>query len=734
MKKFLRTLFAVFAAASILSACGGGGGGSDVGGGGDGGGGGGGTTPATYALGGTVAGLKTGQSVTLLNGAATMTAGNGTFAFPVKLQAGTSYSITAQNPPGMTCAVSNGSGVMPAADVNNVTVNCAAAPTYTLGGTVNGLTSGQSVTLLNGTDTVATGNGAFTFNVQVPVGVGYNVTAQSPSGMSCAVSNGSGVMPAANVSNVTVNCTTASTYTLGGTVTGLTAAQSVTLLNNGAGAITVGSGTFTFPVKPQAGASYNVTAQNQPGMSCTVKNGSGVMPAANVTNIAVSCVVAPTYTLGGTVSGLTSGQSVTLTNVLDTVTVGNGTFTFGVQLSTGTSYSVTAQNPPGMTCAVSNGSGTMPAANVTNVAVNCVANAAPTFTLGGNVTGLGAGQTVTLLNNGVTALTIGNGPFTLPTQLQAGTSYNITAQNPSGMTCTVTNGSSVMPAANVNNVAVNCTVVPTFTLGGTVNGLGMDQSITLHNGTDTVTTGNGTFTFSVKLPAGANYNVTADNPSGLVCTVSNGNGAMPANDKTNVAVSCVTDPGPPPATYTLGGTITGLGAGQTVEVCNVAAPFCILGITSISAGNGPFTIQGTPGNNYNVAVFSAPGTTCVVSNGSGVMPAANVTNVAVSCVVGSTYTLGGTVSGLPDGSQSVILHLNINVAGIGSGEETLSGNSYGYAGGNSAFTFSTPLPAGASYSITADNPPGTTCVVSNGSGDMPAANVNNVAVNCTVNP
>ena len=716
MKKFLRTLFAVFAAASILSACGGGG--SDVGGGGDGGGGGGGTTPATYALGGTVAGLKTGQSVTLLNGAATMTAGNGTFAFPVKLQAGTSYSITAQNPPGMTCAVSNGSGVMPAADVNNVTVNCAAAPTYTLGGIVNGLTSGQSVTLLNGTDTVATGNGAFTFNVQVPVGVGYNVTAQSPSGMSCAVSNGSGVMPAANVSNVTVNCTTASTYTLGGTVTGLTAAQSVTLLNNGAGAITVGSGTFTFPVKPQAGASYNVTAQNQPGMSCTVKNGSGVMPAANVTNIAVSCVVAPTYTLGGTVSGLTSGQSVTLSNVLDTVTVGNGTFTFGVQLSTGTSYSVTAQNPPGMTCAVSNGSGTMPAANVTNVAVNCVANAAPTFTLGGNVTGLGAGQTVTLLNNGVTALTIGNGPFTLPTQLQAGTSYNITAQNPSGMTCTVTNGSSVMPAANVTNVAVNCTVVPTFTLGGTVNGLGMDQSITLHNGTDTVTTGNGTFTFSVKLPAGTNYNVTADNPSGLVCTVSNGNGAMPANDKTNVAVSCVIDTGPPPATYTLGGTITGLGAGQTVYVAQVTG---LTGFNSVTVGNGPFTLPMKLQAGTDYSVFAAS-SNCTVSNGSGVMPAANVTNIVVSCGLPS-YTVGGTVTGLPS-DHIALLHIDNTIAPYG---ESMNAS-------NGAFTFPTQLPAGVSYSITAtDAVSGATCLVSNGGGSMPAANVNNVEVNCTAN-
>jgi type IV pilus assembly protein PilY1 len=84
-----------------------------------------------------------------------------------------------------------------------------------------------------------------------------------------------------------------------------------------------------------------------------------------------------TYSIGGSVTGLTSG-SVTLANGSDSVTQsGNGGFTFPTKLTQGSSYSVTiSSQPAGETCIVANGSGTVNSSNVTNVSVSCSASAA----------------------------------------------------------------------------------------------------------------------------------------------------------------------------------------------------------------------------------------------------------------------------------------------------------------------------------------------------------------------
>ncbi len=58
-----------------------------------------------------------------------------------------------------------------------------------------------------------------------------------------------------------------------------------------------------------------------------------------------------------------------------------------------------ATQPAGQTCTVTNGSGTT-TANVTNVAVACAAHPPTNRTIGGTVSGLAAGQSVVLQNNG----------------------------------------------------------------------------------------------------------------------------------------------------------------------------------------------------------------------------------------------------------------------------------------------------------------------------------------------
>ena len=79
-----------------------------------------------------------------------------------------------------------------------------------------------------------------------------------------------------------------------------------------------------------------------------------------------------TFSVGGTISGLT-GTVVLRNNGGDDLSrSANGVFTFVTELSNSASYAVTVfTQPSGQTCVVSNGSGTVSSANVTNVGVVC---------------------------------------------------------------------------------------------------------------------------------------------------------------------------------------------------------------------------------------------------------------------------------------------------------------------------------------------------------------------------
>src|SRR6267154_1635327 len=179
------------------------------------------------------------------------------------------------------------------------------------------------------------------------------------------------------------SCSRAPTYTVGGTVSGLTGSGLV-LQNNGGNDLAVSAnGAFTFLTAQKKGASYSVTVLTQPsGQSCTVSNGTGSV-SANVTNVAVICVTSA-YTIGGTVSGLT-GTGLVLQNNggNDRAISADGAFTFSTALAGGASYSVTVLTPPsGEGCSVTNGTGSIASANVTNVAITCTAPpSAPTLGL-----------------------------------------------------------------------------------------------------------------------------------------------------------------------------------------------------------------------------------------------------------------------------------------------------------------------------------------------------------------
>ena len=79
------------------------------------------------------------------------------------------------------------------------------------------------------------------------------------------------------------------------------------------------------------------------------------------------------------------------------------------------------------------------------------------FSVGGDLTGLNAGNSVTIQNNGTDSITLNqDSGFTFPLQ-DDNTAYNVSVSiQPVGQTCTVTNGSGSISGSHVTNVGVTC--------------------------------------------------------------------------------------------------------------------------------------------------------------------------------------------------------------------------------------------------------------------------------------
>jgi len=176
---------------------------------------------------------------------------------------------------------------------------------YTIGGVVSGLTGTGLVIQNNGGNnlTVAAGATTFTFTASIASGGNYDVTVLTqPSNPSqtCAVTGASGPVTTANITSVQVACTTNS-YTIGGTITGLTGTGLV-LQDNGGNNLTVaaGAGAFTFTSRIASGGNYDVTVLTQPSnpaQTCTVTSASGPVTNANITSVQIACstIVGPTF-------------------------------------------------------------------------------------------------------------------------------------------------------------------------------------------------------------------------------------------------------------------------------------------------------------------------------------------------------------------------------------------------------------------------------------------------------
>jgi hypothetical protein len=145
-------------------------------------------------VGGSVSGLSGSGLILQLNGANDLAVNaNGKFNFPNALAKGSAYAVTVKASPSapvkQACTVSQGSGSIAGAAINNVAIACT-TNSYAVGGTVSGLSGKGLLLQLNGANDLAiASNGNFIFpGIRLPDGSDYSVAIKAtPAKQMCTI-------------------------------------------------------------------------------------------------------------------------------------------------------------------------------------------------------------------------------------------------------------------------------------------------------------------------------------------------------------------------------------------------------------------------------------------------------------------------------------------------------------------------------------------------------------------
>lgn len=589
--------------------------------------------------------------------------------------------------------------------------------TYTIGGNIAGLASGQSVVLQdNGGDnlTLST-NGGFAFVTGLASNSTYNVTVltQPANGQVCSVTAGSGTVATSNVTSVSVTCASK----VGGYLVGLAAGQSIVLQNNaGDNLIVSANGAFTFATPV---ASYNVTVLTQPtnGQICAVaKNvtllsgstGIGSVTSGPVNTVRLSCASMFTFAGSGNAGvGNAMGEDAAFSQPSGMTMDALGNL-YVISVAANTVQKIT---PAGVVTTLAgsgaagyvDGSGTAAQFNFLNT-VN-IDFSGIAVDSAGNVYVADSG------NNMIRKISSAGVVTTLAGQLTAGY-LNATG---AAAQFKAPQGVAVDSLGNVYVADSGNSVIRMITAAGVVTTLAGSGAIGIVDGTGTAAQ----FVW----------------PQGMAMDASNNlyvaEGGSPA------AIRKITTPG---AVVT---TLAGSGSGYLDEIGSAAkfkqpeavavdasgnvyvSEFGNTTIRVVSPAGGVSTIAGP----FGATASSLDGP---VTNASLYWPQGLAVDAAGNVYVADTgnnrirkisaapyvYTVSGHVDGLAAG-QSVTLQNNLG------NNLTLSANGY--------FTFSAPLITAQTYSVTvATQPAGQTCAVVNGAGGYTTGDVLNVWVNCAM--
>lgn len=248
------------------------------------------------------------------------------------------------------------------------------------------------------------------------------------------------------------------------------------------------------------------------------------------------------------------------------------------------------------------------------------------YSISGNVSGLNAGESITITNNGADSQTISsNAAFSFPTEVVEGLTYNVqVATQPTGQTCNVTNGAGTA-SADVTNVQIDCSDI-SYNISVNASGLDVgDILVVSNNGITSDITANGT-----QVIATATYNSPYDvqintPPANKTCAVGERSDTPSGNALSEIIVDIECQF----ITYTLGGTLTGLEAGDTPSL---RAEYNTV-LTTLTV-DGPYVLNNTinSGSSYTVTLNQTPtNKNCTITGGTGTATA-DVTDIIIDCV------------------------------------------------------------------------------------------------------
>jgi uncharacterized repeat protein (TIGR01451 family) len=655
-------------------------------------------------------------------GGGTCTAsGSGNIADTVNLPAGasTTYTASCAISAAATGTLSNTATVTIAGDPN--AANNSATDTDTLTPQANlGITKTDGVT-------TATAGGSVTYTITAsnagPSNApGSTVADTFPASLTCTwtcVGAGGGTCTASGSGNIadTVNLPAGGSTTHTASCT-ISASASGTLSNTATVAAPAG---VTDPTPGNNSATDSDTLTAQADLSITKTDGvTSATPGGSVTYTITASNAGPSNATGATVAD-TFPASLTCTWTC--VGAGGGTCT-----ASGSGNIADTVN--------------LPAGGSTTHTASCTVSASASGTLSNTATVAAPG--------GVTDPTPGNNSATDTDTLTALADLTITKTHAGNFTQGQTGATYALTASNVGGSPTSGVVTVTDTLP---TGL---SAVAIGGAGWSCTLGTLTCTRSDALAAGSSYptitltvNVAGNAPASLTntATVSGGGQTNTANDSASdpTTITQLSDltiakthvgnftQGQTGAVYTLtasnagagptSGTVTvtdTLPAGLTATAIGGTGWSCTLATLTCTRSDALAAGSSYPAISLTVSVANtAPAslTNTATVSGGGQTNTGNDSASDPTTIATATYTIGGNVSGATSPAA-----LTLSDSTNGTSQSTSS---------NGAFTFTTPLPIGASWSVAVTTPPsGQSCVVANGAGTNLSANVTNVQVTC----
>lgn len=666
-----------------------------------------------YPITANLSGLVNDGLYVLLNSTSVEIPGGTTSIELGQVESGQSFSVSvSSNPVGQECSVFGSTGDITSAGAT-VELSCTQNG-YMVGGSLSGY-SGSGLTLVATgshpeTRTVDQGKTGYyfltTYNHSDTYSLSISAQPTNP-WQTCSITQkatGTISETTGSVTDANISCTT-NQYKISGTISGLT--YDGLVLGIGGNSYTISAGSTSFNTGSwDSGTSYTLSVLSNPSyQSCTVTNGSGSVANGDITNISVSCSYL-SYAVQATIGGLVNTDQVTVIDgTHGTVYAGIGSNVTLYNLEHLSTYSL-AVSANGYSCTISNPTGTVFGANVTNIGINCTPN---TYTVSGSITGLlGSDQTVVSSGTGVNSAFIGNTLSQTFFNLTHGSNYAISA-SPAGYSCSVTggtngNGTGTINAAALTGVSITCTPLA-YNYTGTVSGLtiGTDQvDLTLTiNGTPTnyPIVGNGSGgTYS--LTHGDTYSLSATATGYSSCTVTgggdgSGGGVVAGASPPAFSVTCT------PMTYNIDFYLATYDTGNTPGSLTVGDTGTTGFTYTIGANKNPAVTIGslTRGQDYSIAITNPSYQTCTNST----LPTAGGPQITGNYTINLTcnnthFPLNLSVNGLAATESITLLNQGANAQTISYSNGTTDTGTFGYINGSYAVSISSQ-PAGKVCSI-----------------------------------